>query len=105
LQQGRLLGRAPVRRPVRHAAGGVREVHQRDVRSTVLRVRLELSSDGGRLLHPLRHRARVVQRGACEGADIACGNACDALPETKRTTPIGECIQGPCGEACASVIK
>jgi hypothetical protein len=44
-------------------------------------------------------------RGACEGADIACGNACDALPETKRTTPIGECIQGPCGEACASVIK
>jgi hypothetical protein len=41
----------------------------------------------------------------CSGADIACGNACDALPETKRTTPIGECIQGPCGTACASVIK
>lgn len=41
----------------------------------------------------------------CYRTENTCDDACDALPESQATDRIGECIQGPCGQACASVIK
>jgi hypothetical protein len=44
-------------------------------------------------------------RSACSGTETSCNSACGAMPEAARSDAIGQCIQGPCGEACASAMK
>ena len=42
---------------------------------------------------------------SCASVDVACDDKCGATPEASKSEAIGTCIQGPCGEACASAIK
>lgn len=42
---------------------------------------------------------------SCASVDVACDDKCGAMPEAAKSDAIGTCIQGPCGEACASAIK